>query len=417
MLNRIVASITRDRQVAGVEVSWQSAHMPAVRGVVLELSQDKVLLKDKWTLENLNQLSGRLSKGMPVALVLNGKGVLHKQVKLDRGGQTVEDTMLETLLPAIKPAEFYVQRYQAESNVFFSLARREKVEALCQQIKEQGANLIALTLGPFVFGGIWPYLQDENQSAAEKVVGDCHLQLEASGITGFRMITAEDNPAETKKSKIGEDELEEKYLLAYGAAFKELVTSSHSLFLQVAPVEASRAEYHYQKIFKLGLTTALTFFLLVLLGNFLLFNHFSGENSTLEQQLNNKRNSLFQLNKLEKETQEKRQFLQATGWLHSSRWSFYADRLAATLPKNVRLIDLAINPIDENLSKAQGHLIIENGLILVRGICSNPMALNEWIKKIAKLNWVERVEKQNYTYEDSKGEGKFDFYIRLKGGH
>lgn len=417
MLDKLITAITRDRQLVGLDISLQSDAKLFVRGIILELSKGKVLVKDKWALEGLDELPGKLSKGLPVALVLSGKGILHKQANPESPEQSINNLMLGALLPAIKPMEFYVQRYQAGCSAFFSLARRDKVDAICNQIKVQGANLIAISFGPFVFGNLWPYLQDERVAEKEIAVGDYILQIDAESITQFRIPAFEASRQEIRMRRVGEDDLEDTYLLAYGAAFQELVNSSNFLYMEASPVEANRVEYHHRKVFRLGLGITLAFFLIVLLSNFLLFASFSRKNSILEQKLAHKQNSLSRLNQLKKDVEEKRQFLLTTGWLHSSRWSFYADRIAVTIPKSVRLVNLAINPLDENLSKAQGHIVIENGLILIRGVCHNPIVLNEWMKKLAKLDWVDRIEKQNYTYDESKGEGKFEFYIRLKGNY
>jgi len=399
-----------------MEVVQQADAEPLVRCVTLSLAKGTVTATEQWEELGLTKALERLEKRLPVVLVVNGRGVLHKQVNPTTSGQETDETLLATVLPAVKAAEFYVQRYRHPHTGFLSLARRDTVDALLTQLQAKGARVIALSFGPFVFGNVWPYIKEELQNWQDVAVSGFRLTLDEKGIVNFHSPAGTENRATEAKVKVGEDELEIDFLLAYAAALAEFTGAAGNLLLQAQPVEACREEHRQQKLFRFSFPVALAFFLCLLLGNFFVFTSQTAKNADLHTRLGHEQNSLNDLKKLEKDAAGKKAFLQATGWLGGGQLSFYADRLAATVPEAIHLKDLAINPLDEQGSKAANKRIFEAGSLAVAGSCSNPVDLNNWIKAVRQLDWVARVDRQNYTYEETKRQGTFSFYIQVKGG-
>lgn len=419
MVKDFVNSHFRPRQHIGIELVLQLGGEPLLRGVSLVLSKGTVNVKDKWELEGLDKLPGKISGNVPIALAVNGRGILHKPITIQSSDLDSDVSNLTSLFPAVNTEEFYIQRFQNKSIHYLSLARLAVIDSILNEIKEKGGNVITLSLGPFVVEEIAPYIQVSNSRVEENpravLAGGFLLQVSKQGLSGIKPSSANILGDDGYKVTIGEDELEQEYLVAYAAAFSGLVGPSDSLSLTAAPIQTNKEEYVQQKLFRAGFITVLTFFFLLLLTNFFVFAHFSEQNIELQASLLENESTLEQVGVLEQTAKEKEEFLSATGLLNSPRLSFYADRLAVTLPSGVRLSQLSFNPVRSKDIREQGKLSFETGTIAVSGSCRNPTDLNSWLRSIKGLEWVEKIEQQNYAYDESNNEGAFNFYIKIKG--
>ena len=110
---------------------------------------------------------------------------------------------------------------------------------------------------------------------------------------------------------------------------------------------------------------------------------------------------------MKKEVGEKEKFFQNEGWMQSSQTSFYADRIAATVPESVLLSSLSVNPVDDKNSREKRKKLFHEGLIVLTGTCKRPIDLNGWIKRLKDFHWAKKVDVENYTYDSGDRMGKF----------
>lgn len=418
MVERLTGLITEDTKVTGLSVTLSPQGGADIRCLTLELRKGVVSILGKKQWESIEKAEKELDKTIPVALVLNGKGVLHKTVTLSGADQVLNEQMLYTVMPAVKPADFYVQLYQAGKTGFFSLARRETVDKFLMELKGEGVKVIAISFGPFIFSATWPYIREEHGQGKMFMIGEHQLEMGESGIIGYQTLVADQCPTiDSEIVKIGDEQVEHEYVLAYAAAFSKVSGSVSGLQLTVEDVIASQDERRQQKLFRFGFTMALVFFFVLLMGNFLFFGSLSDKNADLQEQVGFHQGNLDKMAAMQKEAAEKRSFLQATGWLHDDRLSFYADRLASTVPAGIRLTEVSLNPLDRKLSKSVNKQIFEQGSMAVLGVCRSPVELNAWMQEIGRQAWVKGVDRRNYTYDQSKGNGTFEFRVKLREGN
>ena len=411
---KLHSAVLRDKQMIGLDLSWQAEATPIMRVILLSLVKGAVLIKDKWEVSDFNEFSRKIENNVPIALVLNGKNILHKESRLDKIEENSKLQRLSSLMPTLNLAEFYVQYYQAEETGFFSLIRSEKMNQICEQIGNLGYTITSLSLGPFAFKGILPFVLGEGETKeAEVIVGNQKIAILDGNIKAFKNLNPEESHLANITLKLGEDDIESKYLLAYAAAFRVLTNRPDNISLKVDLVENNRLEHIEKKKFKVGFASSLGFFFLLLLVNFLVFGKLSEQTSLLSRKLAAKQDNLKQLGKLGHEASAKKEFLEVTGWLDTPRTSFYADRLVSALPVGIRLTELAVNPLERKSSYNEGKLTFESGVIVVQGFCRNPIQLNNWIKSLGRYKWIRQVERQNYAFDEANAEGKFMFYVQL----
>lgn len=412
MLRRKVESFLLPNRVAGLEVTLQQDGSYIFHFVVLQYAKEVVSILKKGTASKIDELIQQLTSDVPLVLVLNGKGIVHKHVLKEavaKYGSSAE--MIASAFPTLKVLDFYVQQYLSENGSFFSLTRQDTADKLLNLLIKKGYQVLATSLGPFIFTSVWPFLKQKDEVSTSFTLGEHFITLGEYGVI-HRTSSVSVQPSEG--ILIGEDRLPEEMVLAYASALNELTNTAPFLNLTIGSVSKSREEFKHRAIFKMASLTALAFFFIVLLSNFLLFSSLSEEQSFLERQLQGQSNKLEEMKRLESEVKEKGSFLIKAGWLTTPKISFYADRLGASVPAGIQLTTISVNPYDEQKSKAEGKEIFELNTIAVKGICKNPLLLNGWIKKMNKFGWIQQIDNQNYSFEESKQEGTFDFKIRLK---
>ena len=124
-------------------------------------------------------------------------------------------------------------------------------------------------------------------------------------------------------------------------------------------------------------------------------------------------NSLQTFDKLNKELTNKKNFLDKSGLLLGSKTSYYTDRLLYDMPEELQLTYLNVYPY-MNATQDDSVPKFESKLILIKGICTKSITLNEWMKLMKSKEFVQDVVLDNYNQESKSVNGKFDLVVKLK---
>lgn len=406
MLGKLKSRIISPTEVVGVEVILLPDNQFNVTLCVLTQRKGIIHIEKKVAeIGKVEDLKEHLAVNLPVALVINGRSILHKRIEPQHYAVQAVDK-LKASIPNLNPGDFYLQDFVFPGGSFLSLLRRELLDKLLDEFDALGCKIVSLTVGPFVFKHLVTFIGIASEQ--EVHLGNHQLTIKEGEIVQYKPFNEKgwDN-----LYKIGEETLEDKWLFAYAAALNELVLYKPGPSMAVERIVESKNEWEQAKLFRVGGWGVLLVFLSVLLFNFFLFSHLNQQNIALMSQIDSGDKSSGQIEKLNNEVKDHEHFLKNAGWLKPVQNSFYADRLISTVPKDITLMELAINPRDDRKSKAEKKPIFIPGIITVKGRCKDPQSLNEWLKEIHQLDWVLGTKEQNYTYDNTKRFGYFDFQI------
>lgn len=74
------------------------------------------------------------------------------------------------------------------------------------------------------------------------------------------------------------------------------------------------------------------------------------------------------------------------------------DRLAASVPESIWLNELAVNPFTDKLTNTKNEFPqVEHGNIHIKGRTDDIKDLNQWAKKLNRLDWAKKVEVVSVT--------------------
>jgi Tfp pilus assembly protein PilN len=391
-----------NRFFAGIEL------YPAAEGewlahvVVLEARRRDIRLRSAQAgLTSLEAVRDAIARpGVASFLVVNHKGLLHR---VDAADANV-DKLLAALLPDASLEEFVVQQEALDGGKVVSVARRESVEQLLEAFRGQGLSVVSLGLGPFAARLLAPFV-----GANDELVTETHKLLFRDGtLAGFERRAG----AEPVELALGADRLDSRFSVAYGGALHVLLGGESPV--ELAALAAARHEVFQQNLYLRLRWPALAALLLVLLVNTFFYTRYKDENQRLELELKGSARALARVDSLRRQVAEQQELIRKTNLQQASRTSFYADRLATSLPPDVTLLELRIFPVDgrEDDYGRDELLVYQGDRIIVRGKCRSSTAYNQWLAYLARQPWVVDVRHRNYS-DVSLSQGVFEFQITV----
>lgn len=391
--------------------SWRAdiCALSRQRDVVVVLQQEQ----DLTSAEALAQALGPEPRAM--ALVLAGRGVLFRNLPGSLpASAAARAELLATALPGVNPTDFYIQYQPGERGTQVALVRRQLVDPLLAEWQAAGLWVVALRLGPYDFATLLPYLP---AAAKQPVLTVGNFQVHLAAATDA-IDSVDYNPAPVPVPgayTLGKDVFSSAQVLPYAAGLAALVSPAATDVLPaVPPVQERRTEWGYRLLY-LRLRLAVPVVILVLLlANFFTSQSLADEQSRLSDRLGNNEQLLEQVRKLQQTTGLKHQFLTSTGWAQPSWNSVCADRLAASMPSGLNLLDLTVAPPQTTGGVPERVSDFQPDLVSVKGQCRDSQQFNAWLQRITKLAWVRAVRDQNFTYDYATGVGTFTFTLVIK---
>ena len=388
-------------QMVGVELKIQ-ADGYSITAVVLEQKKGKVnLVKHQSGITQVSDLKVFVDENMPVALCISGKGILHKKIE-NKSESDIQKTLFQ-VIPNAKATDFYLQLGGPK----LSIARKQIIDNLLKEFKENDLSVISLSFGGLVLELLFPLIDLRGLDSLQIVD---HKYLISNGeIKRYNNQGAEENSVESLN--IGDEKIQANNVIAYATAFQQFL--SEQIYSKVELIDFQKEEFVHKKVFtKLG-WGVLGFFMIVLLANFVSFSFLSSSTDKLMVASSLHQSQLERLDKLQKEVGEKDRFFQNEGWLQSSKASFYADRIAATVPTSVLLKTLAVNPLNEKETRDLRKQMFDDGFIVIAGSCKRPIDLNGWIKRLKDFAWAKKVNVETYQFDSGEKAGNFKLEVQF----
>jgi hypothetical protein len=354
-------------------------------------------------------ISKDINRDIPVNIVISGHGIISKKIAVEgiKGNE-----LIHKVLPNANEKDFYIQNIEADNNhVFISLVRKEAIDKILQELSELKLEVISCSFGPFCISNILPIICSEANNRNSLLKTESYnINVKDGKIDSIQIV---DVSPERGAYKIGEDELEERYLLSYSSAMRYFTQDSipHPI---ISKIESSASNYIEKRIFSLFYKRVLASALFILLVNYFLFNHFFNKQNELQAQLDTQKSSIEKYDTLKSVLSEKEDFLQKSGFLGEPKTSFYADQLAKDIPPAITLNQMNINPLKKSKNPEDDGLSFTSGVINLLGICKNIIEFNNWIKILKELNWVKELKVLNYNHDKEGDQNRFSVEIVIK---
>jgi hypothetical protein len=400
LLQRFSAS----SRVVGIELIGGAtdlrAHLVVLRRKRSQMEVEIVITD----IDSLTQLKKYIPQGIPIIVVLSGKGILHRTVESVAG--TDPAALLHKVLPNAASSDFRVHHIEAaRGRKIISVVRKSAAEEQLRQLRELDLSVVACSLGASAAAEVLPLLTTEAGNILQ--IGVHQLQFVDGQISDMTIV---DEQQSERKLDLGGKSIPITALAAFAAALQQF-TGAGTARIADDELQTAADDFQQRRLFRLGGLSLLAVVLILLLGNTLIFFSYWEKKNNLKEQLQVNGGMLEQVHTLEKQVAARRRFLIQTGVAQADRHSFFADRLANDLPETLTLTRMAIAPRER--IAVEDSIAFRPGIILLEGECSRSIELNNWIGKLNSESWINKASLLSYKQPNSKNTGLFEIEIQL----
>lgn len=370
------------------------------RYLVCELEKVKDAIHINWLKETrtADDIRSLIKKDFPVSVAINGKGALYKSIG------DIKNPTIQQFFPGININDFYASVVPYRNTTLGYIIRKRSVDELIEKLSATGINIIGVSFGTGVAIHAFNAIADS--------IPISKVSIHSSDFT----IGEKENPATdldyTNEITIGDEKLPVNYALAYAAALSYYLDYSDTS-VNNEKVANNRAQFKTNTL----ITRYSLIFLSLILGAILLSTaanyYYSQQVNELSLTVpayadNTMRDSLIaQINK-------KKKFLVDGDWLTSSRSSFYADRIAASIPQGMKLTGLNIYPKQNLLAEDEDALAFDGEHLTISGAARDELVLKNWIEGIKSNQWIKSISVSSYQWNSKSNEGEFEVKVKLK---
>ena len=354
-----------------------------------------------FTSASIEDLLAQIPESSAVALVWNGKGVIHRAFT---SKETSTAEIAKTLFPDIKADEFLCQQTKTASGGILSLIRKELLNELLQQFEQKKICVVAFSVGPFTASSL---LQLVHQFSKDIRYDYYHIHTNDQGdIIQYEILPEKHSASIT----IADEHIEGSYLNAFAAVcLYLLIPQEQAEYPKIEDelISIQLKKYKDTILKKRGGLVFLSVILVILLINFFVFSNLRKANGICQDQLAVSQSQLKQLDSLENFIKTKKTFLEKAGWIEKVIVSKECDEIAQTVPAEIRLTELTIHPVNIAESRNAKETIFSNKKIIIRGVTKKVTALNDWLKIVGQRASIKDLHMEEYHFDTQTQEGQF----------
>jgi len=335
----------------------------------------------------------------PVMLVVTGKGVVTKRIPRTVGGE--DEQVRQQLAEFGNNQVAHAVSIQPEW-IYVSVLRNDVMQGWLARLKEAGFNIVAMNVGvPVVWESI-RFLDDEGTVQT----GDHEVTFNANGLSVIRPSTEPSG-----RYLLGGDTVEGDRLIPYAAVIAFLQSMEPASETNATVREQREDAYHVRAFRKLGLVGVAAIFL-ILLVNAGLFMHYHEKQTALESDLTEYKGKLEELELMKLELKRRQDIVAVSGSGTHGRFAYFADRIAATVPKEISLTSLIVNPVKQK-RKSTDRIEVSPGVIMVSGSCEKSEDLNNWLEEVKAVDVVKALQMTGFGKKDAERLNTFSVEIRM----
>lgn len=347
------------------------------------------------TYGSMDKVSKEIQKGAMLFLTINTSKVLRKHVDVD--APTNPEQLVVQAFPNLELENFHYQSEEISSGKIVSICKKDYLKQLLEPLNRLGIFPFQVQLGITPVFHIMDYLDQQ------MVKGSNFKLTNDGGIETTQEIFNE-------KVEINGLSIASTNLIS----FAQIVGYLSKTGIKGSLVDSNAGlenDFKNQRVFNLGLRTALGIFLGILLVNFLLFSHYQKKIQSLEATYALEHVQVNNLQALEERVSLKEKKFVGIIGAANSKTSFFFDRIAMQIPNSVQLQQMVYQPKLKPVRESK-KIELDEGGILISGAVQNKAEFVQWIDSLEQQDWIGRTEIISYEYL-SKSRDKFAIKIHL----
>ncbi len=350
-------------------------------------------------LDALEKIKASLAKRVPLLLIINTPNILTKQI--ENRDSTSPEAMVDHAFPNLDMGSFYYEIIQDTFRPVVSISKKVYVGGIISKLEQVGISICNVSLGFSPISSVLAHFHLENI-----IISSFELSLKNKLISKI---------SPTSQNIIENYDLDGIQLTSCSILGFSGILGHIGHFRSISNFDGLREklknDYKNDRIFQMVTRGGVLFFLVLLLINFLVFDHYTGKLEALKTTSDMSKRQMEQLREVQGSVQKKQQNIELLQASTNSRSTFYLDRFANNLPATILLSKIVYQPLKKPV-RGSKPIDLETNSLLVSGVSANSVDYSNWIAELEKEKWTAKVETMDYDYV-SKESSNFSVKIEL----
>ncbi|SFW68276.1 hypothetical protein SAMN02927921_03284 [Sinomicrobium oceani] len=356
---------------------------PGWTATVAKRLKDEIVITQRSRTDTPDDLPEGLSANRHTLVIINTGNIL---TRITEAGSGSETALVNKAFPNIKIDDFYYETAVSGNLVFITVCRKKYVDGILGELEEKGYIPSTFTLGLLCMQQLAPFMEngDVRVSNARLVFNDGQL----------REIHKEETAPESNYT-INGLEVPGHHVPGFAAILGWITGSSGTISNFRDRNTHFRQEFYHRRFFRIFTRSALVFLLLLLLANFMVFNHYFQKTEALQQASEVNRINRDHFMNLKEDVDKKEKIVRDIRASSGSRSSYYADRITAVLPTSVLLKEILYQPLLKQIKEGQ-EVMLDKNRIVISGESADSNRFSEWIEDLEAMDWTKNVAIRDY---------------------
>lgn len=396
MLQKILTYINEGTVYCGLEI-YECNGAVCYHFLQLKKTGDELHILKAEAPDTLEAVLAQVPKNTPLLLTINTSKVLAKKMEISNTGST--ESLVDAAFPNLNMENFYYEVALFSGTPVVTIAKRDYVDGILKQLHNLKIDPVYYSLGISTLVNLLAYWEEPVMTVSNQ-----QLDIQLGGIQAIRPFSEETRIDYNLNGLT----LSNYDLLAFSnivgfLAKKNAVSNFHESNAILAN------EFKHKRIFSFGLKASLAVILIILLGNFFVFDHYYRNVETLKASMELDQSRKNEQIALEASVNKKQARVEALSTNAHSKASYFLDELAGSVPGSILLDQLTYRPLAKQIREAK-PIELNDREILVSGVSGDGDLFAQWVLALEMLDWVNNVEPT--SYEQLRG-SKTKFQIRI----
>ena len=396
--------ISYPKQVAGVEIFFHGPDNYELRAVVVSYSKKRITIEQCiGPVSNVQELLKYIKTSTPIYLTITGKMVLARKDDLSGKSST------EGLFLGINKEEFYTE---SAGDSYMFMIRNRLLSEIIAWFSKEGYKPSGITIGPLIIQQSLSLLK--LNTLGEEIIntGNIKLIIFSNEVRHFEYVKTNANPM--YEFQHSEEQIASAFLIAYSTALLPYIGYTFKANAFFDTLKLNQDFWKYRLFIKKNASIFCFILFLVLAINGVFYFHLFDQHLLVKQKFRQNEFLIKRLDSLKQEVALQDKFMKANGMDTSKPYiSFYADRIAHSIPTGILLTNMVISPVSINKENDTKEYSYDNKRIKIKGTSTKEISLNQWVKQMNNLSFVNDVA-INSINKDINNETFFEIEVLLK---
>ncbi|WP_347922497.1 hypothetical protein [Pontimicrobium sp. SW4] len=398
-IKKVVSHFLYGHLFCSLEHSSQNGN-DVIYGLILKKNKNEIDIHSNIEEKNVDAISKKLKNGQHVSLIINNDQVLTKSI----ANNDLDDIkLIYSAFPNIKIDDIYYEILRQQSVSYISICRKSYVEGLVQEYAILSINIINIFLGNSIISSILKHIESDKILTSNAIISTRNSKIEnVQKITEEKTITYNVNGIKSSSRE----------LLSLAGALQTIVnqkiTSSNLNILKEFQIN----RFKEIRFFKLFSSSAIAFFLVVLLINFLFYNNYytkvnslsliSNSNQTLQQKIITLTNEVDEIQKITEDLLA----------ISNSKSSYFINDIIKSIPETILFSNLDYHPLSKKIQKNK-LIEVDSESIFLTGESIHSDNFTKWINDLERKKWINTITVSDYN-DITNSKANFKVIIKMK---